>query len=194
VRKIALTFLSLMLAMSAVWSYRVRAAADASELPPAVIETFVLPAGTAIGALLRNGIAADATNGDTLTAFVSNPVVSDHTIVIPPEAQLKGRLEQVLISDGRATVRIRFSALLIRGRRFNIQARQISVRSPTVSDIDAISAALKTLMTTTLGTSIGAASGDVRLVERGLLESTKTVEATVISIPIRVTLTRSLKV
>jgi hypothetical protein len=194
VRKIVLTVLFLMLAMSAIWSYRVRAAAEVAELQPAANETFVLRAGTPIDALVRNGIGREAKTGDSLTAFVSNPVSSDHSVVIPSEAQLKGRLEQISVADGRAEVRIRFSALLIRGQRFDIHARQVSVRIPVVSDIEELSAALGTLIATSLGTSLGAASGDRRLAERGLLEGTKIVDATGISIPVTVTLTRNLEV
>jgi hypothetical protein len=193
-RKLFVTFLFLMLAMSAIWSYRVRAAGEAAELRPAANETFVLPAGTAIDALVRNGIGRDAKAGDRITAFVSNPVSSDHSVVIPVEAQLQGNLEQISIAHHRAEVRIRFSALLIHGQRFDIHARQVSVRMPIVTDIDELSAALETLMATSLGTSIGAASGDRRLVERGLLEGTKIVDATGISIPVTVTLTRNLEV
>jgi hypothetical protein len=193
-RKIFLTFLFLMLAMSAIWSYRVRAAAKATELPPAAKETFVLPPGTSIDALVRNGIGRDAKTGDRLIAFVSNPVSSDHSVVIPVEAQLKGSLEQISIAHRRAEVRICFSALLIRGQSFDIHAREVSVRMPIVTDIDELSAALETLMATSLGTSIGAASGDRRLVERGLFEGTKIVDATGISIPVTVTLTRNLEV
>jgi len=193
-RKIILTVLSLMLAMSAIWSYRVHAAAEATKLPPAVNAPSVLRSGTAIDALVRNGIGRDAKAGDSFTAFVSNPLVVGNKVVIPSEAQLKGNLEQVTLSDGRAEVRIRFSMLVIRQQPFKIHARQVTLRIPVVSDIEELSAALKTLMATSLGTSIGAASGDDRLLERGLLEGTKIVEATGISIPISVTLTRDLTV
>jgi hypothetical protein len=178
--------------MSAIWSYRVRAAEEAAELPPSINESFVLPSGTAIDALLRNGIGRDATPGESVTAFVSNPVTSGGTVVIPAEAQLNGTLEQISVTDRRAEVLIRFSVLSIRGRPYTIDARDVMLRLPVVSDIEGLSAAFKALMATSLGTSIGAASRDERLVERGLLEGTKMVQTTGISIPITVTITRNL--
>jgi hypothetical protein len=193
-RKIFLTFLFLMLAMSAIWSYRVHAKAESVEFSPAVNETFVLRAGTAINALLRNGIGREAATGDSITAFVSEPVIWDNEVVIPAEAELKGSLEQISVSNKQAELLIRFSVLVIRGQRFDIDARQVSVRVPIVSDIDELSAAFETLAASTLGTSIGGASGDPRLVERGLLEGTKILDTTGISIPIAVTLSRDLDV
>ena len=193
-RKIVLTALFLMLAMSAIWSYRVRAGAEAAEFSPAVNETFVLRAGTAIHALLRNGIGREAATGDSITAFVSEPVMLDNNVVIPSEAELKGSLEQISVSHKRAELLVRFSGLVIRRQRFNIDAGQVSVRVPIVNDIDELSAAFETLMATTLGTSFGGGSGDPRLVERGLIEGSRILDTTGISIPIAVTLTKDLKV
>jgi hypothetical protein len=118
--------------------------------------------------------------------------MSGGTVVIPTEAQLNGTLEQISVTDGRADVLIRFSVLSIRGRPFTIEAHDVMLRLPVVSDIEGLSAAFKALIATSLGTSVAAASGDERLVQRGLLEGTKMVEATGISIPITVTLTRNL--
>ena len=193
-RKVFLTFLFLILAVSAIWSYRVRAGAEAAEFSPVSNDIFVLRAGAAINAFLRNGIGKEAATGDSITAFVSEPIVLDSEIVIPAQAELKGSLEQISISHGRAELLISFSELVIRGHRFKIDTRPVSVRVPVVSDIDQLSAAFETLMATTFGTSIGGASGDRRLLERGLLESTKLLGATGISIPIDVTLTRNLEV
>jgi hypothetical protein len=193
-RKIFLTFLFLILAVSAFWLYRVRARAEAAEFSPAVNDIFVLRAGTTINAFLRNGIAKEAATGDSVTAFVSEPVMLGNEVVIPTEAELKGSLEQISVSHKRAELLIRFSVLVIRGQRFNIDARQVSVRVPIVSDIDELRASFETLMATTLGTSIGGGSGDPRLVKRGLLEGTKMLDTTGISIPIAVTLTKDLKV
>ena len=180
--------------MSAIWSYRVRTGAETAEFSPAANDIFVLRAGTAINALLRNGVGKEAATGDSITAFVSKPVMLGNKIVIPAETELKGSLEQISVSHKRAELLIRFSVLVIHGLRFNIDARQVSVEVPIVNDIDELRDAFETLIATTLGTSVGGESGDPRLIERGLLEGTKMLDTTGISIPIAVTLTRDLKV
>src|SRR5262245_19740483 len=75
-----------LLAISAFWAYRVRAAAEAAQFVPISTKRELVPAGMAISGVIRNGFARSAAAGDTVTAFVSIPVIWHDRVVIPPGA------------------------------------------------------------------------------------------------------------
>ncbi len=145
-------------AVSVFWSYRVRGAEEAAQFAPASDKHVVLPAATAIEAVMRNGIASSAVAGETVMAFVSTPVAFDGRLVIPYGAQLEGNLEEISVFGARAEAIISFTVLTTGGRSFAIQARPVVVLTTSRSDTEILSAALKALTGTGLGIAIGAAS------------------------------------
>src|SRR5512147_2969497 len=88
-----------ILGLTAFRLYRVKATAEeADQFAPAGARQTLIPAGTEITAVLRNGIAESATAGDPVRAFVSEPVVVNGSVVIAPGAQLRGELQEISIS------------------------------------------------------------------------------------------------
>jgi hypothetical protein len=174
-------------AIFALWSYRVRAAGEAAEFLPTT-KSVLLPAGSAIETVLRNGIASSAAVGDSVTAFVSAPVIFKGRVVIPAGAHLKGRLEQLSVAGATGKARLSFTDLLIRSRSYSIQTGDVNVVIPVQSDIAILGAALSTPMAATLGAVVGAASGDIRLIIRGLYEGAGVPEPEKAQVPITVVL------
>jgi hypothetical protein len=156
-------------AISNFRSYRVRAAADAAaRFKPTAGGPVFVPAGTGIKAVLGNGIPGFAQPGDAVAAHVPAPVIVDGDLLIPDGAWLKGELEEFTASDVKARANIRFDQLVIHSRAVPIQARSVVFVAPIQSDVQILSTTLKTLVGAGLGASVGANSGDVRLVDGGV--------------------------
>ena len=176
------------------WAYRVRAANDSGEFAPAAAQHVGVPAATMLKAVVNNGFASSAVEGDTVTAFVSAPVVVKDTIVISPGAQLKGTLHPVSTTGTTAKTRISFITLAMSGRFFTIKTEPIVIVTPVQSDISILAGALRIIVGAAIGAGMGAFSGDERLVERELLEGAApglSVESTV---PITVILAADLEI
>lgn len=182
------------LAISAFWAYRVRAEDEAAQFAPAMSQHIVLPVGTVMAAVIPNGIASSAVDGDKVTAFTSTPVFFLGSLVIPPGTQLEGHLEQVSVAGANVKAHIRFFALTIGARSFTIQARPVVVFAPARSDTKILTSALKTIVGAVIGAGIGATSGDQRLVERGLLEGARAGLSIESTVPILVTLLADLRI
>jgi hypothetical protein len=183
----------LLLALSAFWLYRVRVAAQAAQFVPTSVEPVLVPAGTAISAVMRNGIASAALAGDTVTAFVSTPVSSQGTFVIPSGAQLKGRLEKFSVSGTIGTARIRFNSLCMRQRCFDIQTRPVEVIARARSDTEIFFTGLRCLIGAGLGAAIGSASSNVRMMDLGLMTGVTSASVEHI-VPLTIVLTEDLEV
>jgi hypothetical protein len=158
----------ILLVISAIWLYRVQAAAEAVEFQPARKPCNLLPAGTPIEAVLFGRIASSAVAGETVTAFVSRPVICNRAIVIAPGAQLTGHLEKLSLSGGEGEARLRFYLLITPAGHFPIRTRPINLNVPVENDVEILSSSTKTLIGATLGAALGAASGDLRMIERGM--------------------------
>jgi hypothetical protein len=184
----------ILLAMSVFWTYRAKAAADATEFQPASNAPVSLPMGTVIQAEIRNRFPSSAEAGDTMTAFVSKQVISDHTLAIPADALLKGPLEKLTVtgSEGRAV--INFDRLLIGRQSFAIHTRPSLANGEVMNDLDVLRSGLKLLMGTALGTAIGAGTGDSRLVDRTLLEGARESGQDDYKFPVKVTLATNLDI
>ncbi len=190
----AIAIALMTVAMSIFWSYRVRAANEAAEFAPAATQRVVLPASTVIYATIANGIASSAEAGESVTASVSTPVLSNGRVVIPPGAQLEGNLKET--SDFGTTVKavITFGVLTIGDRSFPIQTRPIMVAAPARSDTAILIAALRIIVGAGIAAGMGASSKDERLLEHGLLETTRASLAVESAVPITVTLVRDLEI
>jgi hypothetical protein len=178
---------------SVFWSYRVRAADEAAQFMPAIDKRVVLPAATAIDAVIRNRIASSAVAGETVVAFVSIPVVFNGKVVIPYGARLEGNLQEISVFGAMAKADISFAVLTAGVRSFAIQTRPIVVFTPVQSDTQTVGAAVKALTGIWLGIAIGAASGNGRLIEQGLLEGARIGLPEESTVPITVILIRDLE-
>jgi hypothetical protein len=191
-KRFAVLLLFAMVAISAFRYNRVRAVAQAAEFSPARGNAVLVPAGTPIQAVIRTGIASLSRSGDTVTAFVSTPVVFEGRIVIPPESKMTGTLEAFSPYDRHAEAHIRFTKLRIGSRTFDLQSKGLFLIVRTQTATESLGSGFQTLMSATLGLSIGAASGDQKLIRKGLIESQGTTITAKSAIPITVVLSRAL--
>jgi hypothetical protein len=192
VKRFTVSLLLVMVPVSAFWYYRVKAATEAAEFSPARGNAVLIPAGTPIHAVIRTGIASLSRSGDTIRAFVSTPVVLDGQVAIPAESELRGTLEAFSPYDRHAEAHIRFTKLRIGGQIFDIQSKGLFMIIRTETATESLGGAFRTLMGASLGISLGAASGDRALIERGLIESEGTTITEKSAIPVTVILNRAL--
>lgn len=191
-KRFTISLLLVMIAISAFRYNRVRAITEAAEFSPARGNAVLVPAGTPIQAVIRTGIASLSRSGDTVTAFVSTPVAFDGQVVIPAESEITGTLEAFSPHDRHAEAHIRFTKLRIRGRTFDIQSKGLFLIIRTQTSTETFGNAFRTLMGASLGISLGAASGDRNLIEKGLVESEGTAITAKSAIPVTVVLRRAL--
>ncbi len=163
-----------------VWAsfsmYRVHAATEAARILPSAEQPIWLPAGTAINAEIRNRIPSSATVGDTVTAFVSTPVVLNHEIVIPAGAPINGTIQSVTVHGSTGRIRMKFTALAVGRRSLPIQAPTVIVRTPLRSDLEVLGTAVNMLFGTTFGAAIGAATGDIKMIDDGVIQGAEASE------------------
>jgi hypothetical protein len=191
-KRFTISLLLVMVAFSAFWYSRVRAVAEAAEFSPARGNAVLVPAGTPIQAVIRTGIASLSRSGDTVSAFVSAPVVFDGKVAIPAESEMIGTLEAFSPYDRHAEAHMRFTKIRIRGRTFDIQSKGLFLIVRTQTATETLGSGFQALMSATLGLSIGAASGDQKLIEKGLLESEGTAITAKSAVPVTVVLSRAL--
>jgi hypothetical protein len=188
--RFAVVLALILVCVSGLKLYRVRAAEQAGEFPPSTNRLVTVPAQTAIPATLTKGIVESATPGDPVIAFVSQPVMVGDRVAIPTGSQLKGNLKQLSVfgRNGRAT--IDFTTVNTGGRSYDIHTRRVVVMTPLLSDTVVLGSALRALMGVSLGTAIGASSKDPRLVESGVIRGTWETMNVEDSIPMTVVLIR----
>jgi hypothetical protein len=188
---------SILAGLAAIWTFRVRAAAyEAAQFAPApaMVRPAMLPAGTAIEAVVTNGIPMTASPGDPVTAIIATPVHVDGILVIPSGAQLEGIVETVSKFDDTGEAQLRFSILGSNGRSVEIQTQTVVVKGPIVDDVEILTGALQSMMGATLGAAIGAETGDVRLIERGVIEGLGSSAPTDNTVSVMVVLARDLAI
>jgi hypothetical protein len=183
-----------LFASSIFWSYRVRADEEAAQYVPLRVGPELLPAGTAIHAVIQNGIAASAAAGDVVAALVSTPIVLHDRLVIPSSVQLKGNLEKISVSGSTVKAEIDFTLLLTPDRRYAIKTRPVVVDTPTRSDAQIFASELKVIMGASLGAMMGAASGNRELVGPGLIRGAIATGPVESAVPVTVILIRELKI
>ena len=194
ITSIAWLVVVILLAMSALWTYRAKAAGEAEEFQPASNAPVSVPTGTVIQAEIRNRFPSHAEAGDTVTAYVTRQVMSDGKLAIPADALLKGSLEKLTVTHSNGRAVIDFNEILIGRQSFAIQTRPCLVNGEAMSDLDVLSSGLRLLMGTTFGTAIGIGTGDIRLVDRTLLEGARESVKDDSRFPIRVTLATNLDI
>jgi hypothetical protein len=129
-----------------------------------------------------------------VSAFISEPVVVDGSLVISPGDQLKGTLEQITILGATAIARVSFSMLVIGNRSVPLHSRPAMVIAPARSDMDIINAALGTLLASSISAAIGASSADGRIFERALLEGARASSPAALQVPVSVILSSDLEI
>jgi hypothetical protein len=188
--RLAVSVALVLLAISVFWSYRVRADQEAAEFAPMRTTPVVLPAGIAIRAEIRNGIAKFASPGDTITAFVSKSIVLHDTLVVPFGAQLKGTLDKISVVRSTANADVHFTILLTDHHATPIQTRPLAVVLPVRSDIQIFGSGLKVILGATIGASIAAAAGDPHFIGDGVVQGALATTPVGDEVPITVTLVR----
>ena len=153
-----------------VWSSRASAAKEAAEYAPAATPHVLVPPGTAIQAVITNGISASAGAGDSITAFVSRPVTAADQLVIPAGARLNGYLQAVNFQEHKVQATIDFTRLRIGGQSFVIETEPVRTVAPAQSDTRILGNALRTVIGAGLGAGLGAASGIRGVVDRMFIE------------------------
>jgi hypothetical protein len=186
----------LMFFAAAVWSYRVRAAEEAAEYLPAPVTPVFLPEGTKIEAVSRTKMPSTIAVGDKVTFFVSTPVTVNGKVEIPAGARLRGTVQSLAVTGKKAQVDMKFTELelLSRGQSIAIEAHGRAEDAPVGNDLDSIKAGLRTLAGVALGATIGAGSGDPKLVRRGVIEGASNAMTIDTMIPVTVTLDEALKI
>lgn len=117
--------------------------------PPAAprTETFVIPSGTNVVAVLETSLATDTNHsGDAFQARTINPIVVGGRTVVPAGAMIHGVLRNVEASgkiSGRATMTLDFERINdTRGQSHAISAQPLTLRaaSNTRGDVEKIAA------------------------------------------------------
>jgi hypothetical protein len=194
VTRIAIAIALITAAISIFWSHRVRAAEEAAEFAPVAAPKAVLSAATIIEATIANGIASSAKAGESVTALVSTPVLSNRRLVIPPGAQLEGDLQAITVLGTTVKAVITFGILTVGDRSVRIETRPIIVAAPARSDTAILMAALKMIFGAGIGAGIGASSRDEYLLEEELLKAARASLSVEFAVPITVSLTRDIEI
>jgi hypothetical protein len=185
----------IILAISAFWSFRVRAANDAAQFEPiATHHTVVLPTNTEITAVIPNGISSSSAAGSSITAIVSAPVLFNGNVAIPRGAKLDGHMDNIFARGKKAKVEITFDVLTSGGRSRPIQTVPIVVTVPTRNDGEILGDAVRTLLAAGISAGIGASSKDERLLRDTLVGGVRTSLPVKSAVPITVTLMHDLQI
>lgn len=157
------------LGIAAFWEYRVNAAiATAAEFAPRTAARLVVPSGTRIRAVLKDGITESTEPGEHVVAFVSDAVMVHNRLAIPIGARLNGQVQQITKTDKDAIVWLRFISLVIDRRQFSIQAEPVVTNLPLETDIEILGNALDTVTEAGVGVAIGAAAQTEEAISAGL--------------------------
>jgi len=155
------------------WHYSVTAMKRrAAEFQPTAVKDMVVPSGMEIYAYLQN-IGKSSKAGDAVSARVSAPVVVDGDLAIPAGARLKGNLKRMSPANGKATVALEFTGLVINGRDLRLAAAPVVISTRTEHDAELLGEALGTVVGAGIGAAIGALSEDGTTIAAGLIEGTK---------------------
>jgi hypothetical protein len=166
----AVLFALVILAVSFLKARRTQATERALLFEPAIHKSVSVPAGTEVAGVMKNTIPSSFGVGDTVTAFVSAPVILDGGIVVPINSPLKGIIEKLTVTGTSARVQVHFTEIDLSGGRLAIQTGSVLVDMTIQSEVEVLRDAVSMLMGATLGAATKASSKDPWLVERGLLD------------------------
>jgi hypothetical protein len=189
----ALFVVVFVVAIAGVRIHVVRATADeAQKFAPLHIAPVLIPGGTAMPAVVLDGIPRSAAPGDNIAAILTSPVVVGGRHVISPGARLSGLMKEVSVSRGTAKVSIDFTVLLVDAHAFTIRARPTDAVLPVLGELGMLTSTFRTFMGATLGATLGAGSEDARAINWGLVAGVQPLESDDSQIPITVYLAQDL--
>jgi len=117
----------------------------------------VVPEGTRIPAVLKNSFSSSTKAGDSVRAFVADPVMVNETVAIPIGSRMDGTVEQIMTTKVQAETTLRFSSVLIGDKSWPIETEPLKTNVTIESDFEILSNALGTVASTGIGVAIGAA-------------------------------------
>jgi hypothetical protein len=83
---------------------------------------------------------------------------------------------------------MKFTALAVGRRSLPIQTRTVIVRTPVRSDLEVLGTAVNMLLGTTFGAAFGAATGDIKMIDDGVIQGVQASEPDDAPVDFRVTL------
>src|SRR5689334_21990728 len=102
--------------------YREKSAVSAAaEFMPVTALPVVVPAGTQIQAVLKDSFTTSTKPGDSIRAFVTDPVMVNDTVAIPEGARLDGIIEAITAGKSQATAWLNFRSLLMGDKSMHIE-------------------------------------------------------------------------
>jgi hypothetical protein len=171
IRRYLLIIVVITALIASILAYRTEiTTTKAAQYAPTAVQRTVIPAGTQIQAILRDGIAESTRPGDSVVGFVSAPVVVNDELVIPIGTVLTGVVQEIAAGAEKATVRLKFLHLVFDDQEFSIQTDPVIARTPIVSDFNLLSSALQTATGAAVGTATGAVSKDEEMIGTGLVQ------------------------
>ena len=138
----------------------------AAEFAPLAYRTTLGPSRTEVHAVLPFGIAESSKSGDPVVALVSAPVWINDEIAVPTGAKVTGTIARIEEREGKASVLLEFSQLVVGQRATDIQADPVSTTAPVDTDIDVLGEAFGVATRAAVAVGIGASSNNGREVGR----------------------------
>ena len=124
-------------------------------MPTTAIQ-LVVPEGTRIPAVLKNLFSMSTEPGDSVRAFVTEPVLVNGTTAIPSGSRLNGIVEEITKTEGQAIISLRFNTLVIGENSLPIETEPVVAKVTIESDFEILSNALGTVTASGIGVAIGA--------------------------------------
>ena len=171
---------------------RERSAVAAAEFMPTTSIHVVVPQGTKILAAVKNNFSMSTQSGDSVRAFVTDPVMVNGSVAIPAGSRLDGKVEQIEKTKTQAEISLRFNSLSIGEKSWPIATEPVETTVTLESDFEILSNALGTVASAGIGVAIGAAGQTEDGVTAGMTAGAMRGAATVSEIKIVVTLAEPL--
>jgi len=157
------------LGIKASWQYRVHmAVVTASQFAPRVAMPKLVPAGTEIRAILKNEITESTKPGDLVLGFVSDQVIVNGKVAIPPGTRVNGTIEQISKHDNEATIWLSLTSLVIEHQEIRIHTRPVLAKAPIVTDISILGSAFDAVTEGGIGAAFGATTRSQEAIAAGL--------------------------
>jgi len=118
--------------------------------------------------MLKNLVTSTTQPGDTMPAFVTDPVMINGSIAIPPGARLDGVVEKITKANSHAETWVRFQSLVIDGQTLRVQTDPVKTSTPIASDFEVLGDVADTLTQAGVGAAMGAASRNPASVNAGV--------------------------
>jgi hypothetical protein len=149
-----------------LWQYR-KVSVAPSFMPRTSVRVIV-PAGTQIPGILKNLVTSTTQPGDTMPAFVTDPVMINGSIAIPLGARLDGVVEKITKANSHAETWVRFNLLVIDGKNLRVETDPVRTTTTVTTDFEVLGDVADTLTQAGVGAAMGAASKNPASVNAGV--------------------------